>query len=133
MTHHVLLGVPGDLCAVGPHPERLPDEGLEVRHLVDVRLRHVRVVPLHHLRDLFEDLGLHVGVGGEGVEVEEDRRRRRAQPVGEQRQADYRYIFEAGIEAFSLGYMTPLYQACQRSPVMVEYSNMRSCPTTIEF
>ena len=56
-THHVLLGVPGDLRAVGPHPEGLPDEGLEVRHLVDVRLRHVPV-PLHHLRHLLEDSGL---------------------------------------------------------------------------
>ena len=93
LAHHVLLRVPRDLRAVGPHPERLPDEGLEEGHLVDVRLRHVRVVPLDHLRDLLEDLRLHVGVGGEGVEVEEDRRRRRAQPVGKQRQADDRYVF----------------------------------------
>ena len=57
LAHHVLLRVPRDLRAVGPHPERLPDEGLEVRHLVDVRLRHVPVA-LHHLRDLLEDSGL---------------------------------------------------------------------------
>ena len=57
VAHHVLLRVPRDLGAVGPHPERLPYEGLEVGHLVDVRLRHVRLT-LHHLRYLFEDFGL---------------------------------------------------------------------------
>ena len=54
-AHHVLFRVSRDFRAVRPHPESLPDEGLEVRHLVDVRLRHVGVA-LHHFRHLREDL-----------------------------------------------------------------------------
>ena len=96
LAHHVLFRVPRDLGAVRPDPEGLPDEGLEVRHLVDVRLRHVGgVVALHHVGHLREDPFLDGGVRGQRVQVEEHRRRRGAQPVGEQRQADDRHVLEA--------------------------------------
>ena len=93
----VLLEEPRDLGPVGPQPEGLLHEGLEVDHLVDVLLADVLLSALaDHGLDLPVDLVLHLGVRGQGVQVEQDGRGRSAQAVGEQGQADDGNVLDTG-------------------------------------